>query len=78
MMAEPRANVAWSALQQAEQDAASAMPVEQALIQALTSRYRGLQPLDTSNEGPVLTAYAEAMQQVAAQHCSSASGVSGA
>jgi tetratricopeptide (TPR) repeat protein len=66
MMAEPRAKVAWQALQQAEQHAASATPVEQALIRALSSRYRGPQPLDPSNEGPVLTAYAKAMQEAAA------------
>ena len=35
MMAEPRAAVAWEALQQAEQHAGQATPVEQALIQAL-------------------------------------------
>ena len=65
MMAEPRAKVAWQALEQAEQHAVSAAPLEQALIQALASRYRGPQPLDPSNEGPVLTAYAQAMQEVA-------------
>ncbi len=67
MMAEPRAKVAWEALQQAEQHAASATPLEQALIRALASRYRGPQPLDPSNEGPVLTAFSQAMQEVAAR-----------
>jgi hypothetical protein len=64
-MAEPRTKVAWQVSQQAEQHAASATPLEQALIQALASRYRGPQPLDPSNEGPALTAYAQAMQEVA-------------
>ena len=63
MMAEPRAKVAWDALQQAQANAGSATPVEQALIHALASRYQGAQPLDPSNEGPVLTAYAHAMQR---------------
>ncbi len=65
MMAEPRAKVAWEALQLAQQNAGSASPVEQALIQALSKRYQGPQPLDPSNEGPVLAAYAEAMKVVA-------------
>jgi len=65
IMAEPRAAVAWEALQQAEQHAGQATPVEQALIQALAKRYPNAQPLDPSNEGPVLVAYAEAMKAVA-------------
>ena len=68
MMAEPRAKVAWEALQQAQAHAGQATPVEQALIQALASRYQGAQPLDPSNEGPVLTAYAQAMQDVARRY----------
>jgi tetratricopeptide (TPR) repeat protein len=68
MMAQPRATVAWDALQQAEKNAAPATPVEQALIGALAKRYRGPEPLDPSNEGPVLTAYAEAMKTVAAHY----------
>jgi hypothetical protein len=65
MMAEPRAAVAWEALQHAEQHAGGTTPVEQALIGALAKRYRGPQPLDPSNEGPVLVAYAQAMKTVA-------------
>lgn len=65
MMAEPRAKVAWDTLQQAQAKAGTATPVEQALIHALASRYQGAQPLNPSNEGPVLTAYAQAMQDVA-------------
>ena len=68
MMAEPRAKVAWEALQQAQANAGHATPVEQALITALASRYQGAQPLDPSNEGPVLVAYARAMQTVAAKY----------
>jgi tetratricopeptide (TPR) repeat protein len=66
MMAEPRAKVAWDALQKAREHAAGASPVEQALIGALAIRYRGPQPLDPSNSGPVLTAYALSVQHVAA------------
>ena len=65
MMAEPRAKVASEALQQAKANAAHTTPVEQALIGALAARYPDAKPLDPSNEGPVLTAYAQAMQGVA-------------
>jgi tetratricopeptide (TPR) repeat protein len=67
MMAEPRAMVAWNTLQQAQAHSPRSTPVEQALIGALGQRYRGPQPLDPSNEGPVLTAYATAMRAVAKQ-----------
>lgn len=67
MMAEPRAKVAWAALQQAKANAARAKPVEQALIAALEARYPNAQPLDPSTEGPVLVAYAQAMRGVASQ-----------
>ena len=66
MMAEPRAQVAWEALREAKQHAGRASPVEQALIEALAARYSGPQPLDPSNSGPVLTAYAQSMRQVSA------------
>jgi tetratricopeptide (TPR) repeat protein len=65
MMAEPRAKVAWEALQNAQKQAAHATPVEQALIAALARRYRGPQPLDPSNSGPQLVDYANAMRDVA-------------
>ena len=68
MMAEPRAAVAWEALQQAQRHAARGTAVEQALIAALAKRYPNAQPLDPSTEGPVLVAYAEAMKAVAAQY----------
>jgi tetratricopeptide (TPR) repeat protein len=64
-MAAQRARVAWEALQLAQARAGHATPVEQALIYALASRYQGAQVLDPSNEGPVLVAYAHAMQAVA-------------
>ncbi len=65
MMAEPRAKVAWQALQQANANAPRTTKVEQALIAALGARYPDAKPLDPSNEGPVLSAYAKAMQSVA-------------
>ena len=65
MMAEPRAAVAWEALQQAQRHAGGTTPVEQALIAALAQRYQGPGPLDPSNEGPVLIAYAQSMKTVA-------------
>jgi tetratricopeptide (TPR) repeat protein len=67
MMAEPRAAVARDALQQAEKYAGRGTPVEQALIGALAKRYPNAQPLDPSNEGPILVAYAQAMKAVAEQ-----------
>jgi tetratricopeptide (TPR) repeat protein len=67
VMAQPRASVAWQALQHAQQHAAQATPVEQALIGALGKRYQGPMALDPSNSAPVLTAYAQAMDGVAKQ-----------
>lgn len=66
-MAVPRARVAFEALQKAQQNAAHASPVEQALIEALGARYPNAQPLDPSNLTPVLIAYADAMRRVAAR-----------
>jgi tetratricopeptide (TPR) repeat protein len=65
MMAEPRAAVAWEALQQAQQHADRASAVERALISALAKRYPNAQPLEPPNDGPVLVAYAQAMKAVA-------------
>jgi len=65
MMAAPRAKVAFDALQRARVAASRGTPVEQALISALAARYPDAKPLDPSSEGPVLTAYAQAMQRVA-------------
>jgi hypothetical protein len=65
MMMESRARIAWQAVQQAKSNAQHATPVEQALIAALAERYPNDSPLDPSNQGPVLAAYARAMQDVA-------------
>jgi tetratricopeptide (TPR) repeat protein len=67
MMAQSRATVAVEALRNAERDAAKGTPVEQALIGALAKRYPSAAPLDPANEGPVLSAYAAAMKDVAAR-----------
>jgi len=66
-MAEPRAKVAWEALERAQEHQAQASPVERALITALAQRYQGPQALDPAGAAPVLTAYAEAMKGVARQ-----------
>jgi tetratricopeptide (TPR) repeat protein len=65
VMEETRAKVAWQALGKARENAAHASPVEQALITALAQRYPAPKPLDPSNSGPILTAYAQAMKTVA-------------
>jgi len=67
IMMEPRAKVAFEAVQLAQQNAAQATPVEQALIKAVATRYPNAQPLDPSNSAPVLAAYANAMKGVAQQ-----------
>jgi len=67
LMAAPRAKVAFAALQDAQKNAAQASAVEKELIAALAKRYPNANPLDPSNEGPVLSAYAAAMNQVAKQ-----------
>ena len=46
MMPQPRATVAWEALQRAEEHAMATTPVEQALIGALAKRYQGPEPLE--------------------------------
>jgi tetratricopeptide (TPR) repeat protein len=63
----PRARVAWESLQKAEQNAGHATEVEQALIAALALRYPSGEPLGSKNLDSVLTAYAQAMRQVAAR-----------
>lgn len=65
MMAEPRAKVAWEALEQAEKYSSQASPAEQALTAALTKRYNGPKVLDPSNEMPFFIGYANAMRAVA-------------
>ncbi|HYJ84195.1 MAG TPA: hypothetical protein VEW26_15285 [Allosphingosinicella sp.] len=65
LMAEPRARAGWEALGKAQAAAASATPVEQALIAALAKRFDGPKPLDPSNSAPLLAAYVTAMEGVA-------------
>jgi tetratricopeptide (TPR) repeat protein len=65
LMAEPRARAGWEALGKAQANAASATPVEQALIAALAKRFDGPRPLDPSNSAPLLAAYVNAMETVA-------------
>jgi tetratricopeptide (TPR) repeat protein len=66
-MPEARATVAMAALQKAQKTSSTGSPVEQALISALGERYPNAQPLDPSNETPVLTQYAQALKKVAQQ-----------
>lgn len=67
MMAEPRAAVARISVQRAKRLSPGATPIEQALIDALEHRYPNAQPLDPSNETPVLAAYARAMEETASR-----------
>jgi tetratricopeptide (TPR) repeat protein len=67
LMLEPRAKVAFEAVQLAQQNSAHATPVELALIEAVARRYPNAQPVDPSNSAPILSAYAEAMKNVARQ-----------
>lgn len=60
-----RAAVAFDALRKAQELAARASPVEQALINALVRRYPNAQPLDPASALPVLTDFATAMKGVA-------------
>jgi tetratricopeptide (TPR) repeat protein len=66
-MVAPRARIAFEALRKAQENAAHASGVEQALIEALAARYPNAQPLDPSNLTPVLTAHADAMRKLAAR-----------
>jgi len=68
LLAEPRAAVAWDALQQAQHAVANTSPAERALITALAKRYTSAAPLDPATAGPLLTAYAAAMKAVARQY----------
>ena len=64
-MLPDRAAAAWDALQLAQQAAAGASPVEQALVAALTKRYAGPEYLDRTAMRPFNRAYASAMREVA-------------
>jgi tetratricopeptide (TPR) repeat protein len=60
-----RWSVLWQALQSAQQRAAHASAVEQALIAALAKRYPGPEPLSPEAMAPYNSAYADAMRDVA-------------
>ncbi|TLY96946.1 MAG: hypothetical protein E6K40_00160 [Gammaproteobacteria bacterium] len=64
-LAETRARVAWEALHKAQESAARASAVEQALIDALAARYPAPQPPAAAQSDAVLSAYAAAMRSVA-------------
>jgi tetratricopeptide (TPR) repeat protein len=64
-MLPDRAAAAWAALLLARSLAPSATPVEQALIEALSKRYKGPEPLDPPAQQPFNEAYAAAMREVA-------------
>lgn len=64
-MSAERAQVAFDALAKARQAASHGSAVEQALIEALETRYPTAAPLDPATAAPVLTAYAGAMKAVA-------------
>lgn len=66
-MLADRAPVAWEALQQAQRHASRGSEVEQALIAALGTRYRGPEPLTPAAMQPYNIAYAQAMRRVAEQ-----------
>jgi tetratricopeptide (TPR) repeat protein len=68
MLAEPRAKISFETTARAQNLARSAAKVEQALIAALGVRYPNSQPLDPQSAGPVLTAYAAAMRDVARRY----------
>jgi tetratricopeptide (TPR) repeat protein len=64
-MLPDRSVMAWEALQKAKAAAPSGTPVEQALIGALATRYKGPEPLDPPAMQPFQEAYAKAMRDVA-------------
>lgn len=66
-MLADRAEAAWDALQRAQQAAAGASPVEQALVAALATRYPGPEYVDPETMQPFKQAYAAAMGEVATQ-----------
>jgi tetratricopeptide (TPR) repeat protein len=68
MMNEARARVGWQAVRKAQANARRATPEERALIAAVAKRYRGTGEVDPTNSKPLLTAYVDAMRQVAAKY----------
>jgi tetratricopeptide (TPR) repeat protein len=67
-MLPDRAQAAWDALQAARERSARARPVEQALIGALATRYKGPQPVDPASQQPANEAFAAAMRAVASTY----------
>jgi tetratricopeptide (TPR) repeat protein len=67
LMADPRGRVGWEAVARARAAANTATPVEQALIEAAAERFHGADPLDAPAAAARLTAYAQAMEKVAAR-----------
>ena len=67
-MSPDPAQAAWDALQAARERAGRARPVEQALITALASRYKGPQPVEPPVQQPMNKAFASAMREVAKSH----------
>jgi len=63
-----RWSVLWQAVQSAQNNAAHATPVEQALIAALAKRYSGPDPLPPEKMQPYNETYATAMGDVARQY----------
>jgi len=64
-MLPDRAQAAWDALQAARERDGHARPVEQALIVALATRYKGPEPQDPPHQQPMNEAFAAAMREVA-------------
>ena len=64
---EPRARVAWEALQKAQQHAPQAAAVEQGLISALAARYPSATPPTPAQSATLVRSYADAMRSVAAR-----------
>lgn len=67
-MLPSRARAAWDALQRARALAPSSMPVEQAMIAALSHRYAGPEPLEPAAMAPLDVAYAAAMRTIAGRY----------
>jgi tetratricopeptide (TPR) repeat protein len=67
-MLPDRAQAAWDALQAARARGGRARPVEQALITALATRYKGPQPVEPPTQQPMNEAFARAMREVAKSH----------
>lgn len=64
-MLPDRAAAAWEAVQRAKAGRSSATEVEKALIDAISTRYKGPDPLDPPAQQPFSEAYAAAMREVA-------------